>query len=83
MSAIEAGFMVFLAEGNEGIGAVRAVGAQSFTLYVENAGEFQVPLTAVRKVHDGKVLVDAQALPHGVLAATKHVHDAEDPKLVG
>ena len=35
---IEAGFMAFLAEGHEGIGAVRDVSAGKIVVYVENAG---------------------------------------------
>lgn len=83
MSPIETGYMVFLKEGSEGIGAVRAVHADSFLLYVENAGEFSVPLTAVRRVHDGKVLINAGMLEARLVAAVRHAHDAEDPKLVG
>jgi hypothetical protein len=80
---IETGFMAFLAEGKEGIGAVRGVSPDSIILYVENAGEFIVPMKAVRKVHDQKVLLDARQLDRALLDAVGHVHDREDPKLVG
>lgn len=80
---IEPGFMAFLKEGSEGIGAVRAVSSQSLVIYVENAGEFAVPLSAVRKVHDQKVMLDKSRLPHELLEATRHVHEREDPKLAG
>jgi hypothetical protein len=53
---IEPGFMAFVAEGSEGIGAVREVTDKAVIIFIENAGEFTVPLTAVRTVHDQKVM---------------------------
>jgi hypothetical protein len=83
MAAIEVGNMVFLKEGSEGIGAVRELKGDGFSLYVENAGEFFIPRAAVVKVHDGKVLVNPAALDIRLRDAVRHAHDAEDPKLVG
>lgn len=83
MAAIEVGLMVFLVEGSEGIGAVRDVADDGFSLYIENAGDFFIPRSAVVKVHDGKVLIDPKAVDRRLLDAIKHAHDAEDPKLVG
>lgn len=80
---IEQGFMVFLAEGAEGIGAVRDTTADSILVYVENGGEFSVPLAAVKSVHDQKVLLDARLLDKALLDAVGHAHDREDPRLVG
>ena len=80
---IEQGFMAFLAEGKEGIGAVRGVSADHIVIYVENGGEFRVPRTAVRKVHDEKVMLDPGKLDRALLKAVGHAHDSEDPKLVG
>jgi hypothetical protein len=80
---IEIGFMAFVAEGADGIGAVRGVSPDAIVIYVENAGEFIVPMTAVRKVHDQKVLLNPRLLDKALLDAIGHVHDSEDPKLVG
>jgi hypothetical protein len=80
---IEPGYMTFLAEGKEGIGAVREVGGDHIIVYVENGGEFRVPRTAVRKVHDHKVILDPHKLDKALLTAVGHAHDREDPKLVG
>ena len=80
---IETGFMAFINDGREGIGAVRDVSAASLTLYVENAGEFDIPRAAVREVHSGKVMLNPLLLPEKLLRAIGHVHDAEDPKLAG
>lgn len=80
---IEAGFMVFLSDGTEGIGAVRSVSGGTMTIYVENAGEFVVPVAAVRDVHSQKVILDAGRLDKRLLDAVGHHHDSEDPKLAG
>jgi hypothetical protein len=81
--SIEVGFMAFLKEGKEGIGAVRGMNEASLVIYVENAGEFIVPRSAVRKVHDQKVMLDPAKLDKALLDAVGHVHDSEDPRLVG
>ncbi len=80
---IEKGFMAFIAEGREGIGAVREVARDHIVIFVENAGEFEVPRSAVRKVHDDKVILDPKRLDKTLLEAVGHVHDREDPNLLG
>ncbi len=80
---IEPGFMAFLVDGKDGIGAVREVTSTSLVLYIENAGEFVVPRSAVKDVHSQKVLLKPDLLDKRLLAAIGHVHDSEDPKLVG
>jgi hypothetical protein len=80
---IQQGFMTFLAEGKEWIGAVRSVGTDHIVVYVENGGEFKVPRSAVRRVHDDKVILDPGKLDRELLNALGHAHDREDPKLLG
>jgi hypothetical protein len=80
---IEEGFMAFLVDGKDGIGAVREVTTTSLVIYVENAGEFEIPRSAVKDVHSQKVLLKPELLDKRLLAAIGHVHDSEDPKLVG
>jgi len=80
---IETGLMVFLSEGKEGIGAVRETTPDHIVVYVENAGEFTVPRSAIRRVHDGKVILDPHQVDKALLTAVGHVHDSEDPRLVG
>lgn len=82
-TTIEPGFMVFLAEGSEGIGAVREIIEGAIVVYVENGGEFLVPDRAVAAVHDQKVILEPNLLDRKLLEAVGHAHDAEDPKLVG
>jgi hypothetical protein len=80
---IEIGNIAFLTAGREGIGAVRGISDTSLTIYVENAGEFIVPLSAVTRVQEQKVMLDPQQLDADLLDAIGHAHDREDPKLRG
>jgi hypothetical protein len=80
---IQREYMVFLAEGEEGIGAVHDVTAHDFSVYVENFGEFLVPLRAVKSVHDQKVVLDRTQVSKKLLRAVQHAHDGEDPRLAG
>lgn len=83
MQDIETGYMVFVAEGREGIGAVRRVEPHKLIVYVENAGEFAVPVSAVARVHDQKVILSPAKLDPALLKAVGHAHDREDPSLTG
>ena len=80
---IETGFMAFVGDGAEGIGAVRGVSADSITIYVENAGDFIVPISAVTDVHSQKVMLDPKRLKKELLVAIGHAHDSEDPNIAG
>ena len=72
---IEKGFMAFIAEGREGIGAVREVWRDHIMIYVENGGEFpgDAPGVAYWTKQLDKKLLDAVG----------HAHDSEDPRLLG
>ena len=48
-------------------------------VFIENAGDFVVPVAAVRSVHDGKVILDGAQLDRPILRAIAHAHDREDP----
>lgn len=78
---VEVGYQVFVEEGGEEVGAVREVHPHQLTVYLENAGDFVVPAAAVLRVHDGKVIVDANHLPAALREAIAHAHDREDPRL--
>ena len=80
-SPIEIGFQVYAEEGGETFGAVRGLVPQTNALiiYIENAGDFEVPTEAVRRVHDGKVIVDVGRLDARLRAAIAHAHDREEP----
>ncbi|MCC8627365.1 hypothetical protein [Xanthomonas vesicatoria] len=79
MQQIEIGQMVFLRDGEVGVGAVRDIlndGAE-LVINIENGGDFVLPASAVRDVHSGKVLLDVDRLPEDVRNALRHVHDSE------
>jgi hypothetical protein len=81
---IEVGFQTFVADGGEEFGAVRAVhthGRAEMVIYVENAGDFTVPIEAVEAVHSGKVILNCAKLDRRLREAIGHAHDAEKPGL--
>jgi len=77
--SIEVGFQVFLKDGTEEFGAVKdLLSARSeLVIYVENHGEFVVPLSAVHAVHSQKVMLDPARLDKKLRTAIGHAHDAE------
>ena len=77
----EIGDQVFTQEGGEEIGAVRNIRGQTLRVYVENAGDFDVPMAAVKACHDGKVILDIDQLSESMRDAIEHAHDAERPGL--
>jgi hypothetical protein len=80
--AIEIGYQTFVSDGGEEFGAVREVspnGRPELVIYVENAGEFVVPLSAVEAVHSQKVILNCAKLERRLRRAIGHAHDAEEP----
>jgi hypothetical protein len=78
---IREGFDVFLHDGDKAVGAVRKVHAHGLTVYVENAGDFDVPQAAVVGAHDEKVVLDSARIDPRMKAAIKREHSAEDPRI--
>jgi hypothetical protein len=81
---IQEGFEVFVSDDAKAFGAVRQVsphGRPEFVVYVENAGDFTVPLGAVEAVHSQKVIVNCGKLDRRLRQAIGHAHDAEDPRI--
>lgn len=84
MERIGEDYEVFVHDGDVAVGAVRAVspnGRPQLVVYVENSGDFYVPLSAVREVHDGKVVLDCGKLEPRLRNAIGHAHVAEDPNV--
>ena len=82
MERIEEGFEVYVHDGDVGFGAVRQVrpgGRPEIIIYVENAGDFVVPLAVVSDVHDEKVVLDCAKLEARLKKAIGHAHAVEDP----
>ena len=79
---IEPGFQAFVSDGGEEFGAVRQVspgGRPELVIYVENAGEFTVPFSAVDAVHSEKVVFNCAKLDRRLRRAIGHAHDSEKP----
>lgn len=82
--SVQEGFEVFVSDDNKAFGAVRQVrphGRPELIVYVENAGDFTIPLAAVRAIHSQKVVVDCDKLDHKLRKAIGHAHDSEDPTI--
>lgn len=78
---ISEGLMVFITDGDEGIGSVREIrhGLPELVIYIENAGDFVVPLSAVKTVHSDKVILNFDRLDLRMRDAIRHARDSEDP----
>jgi len=76
---IQIGFQAFTSDGGEEFGAVRKVTPHELTIYVENAGDFTVPMNAVEAVHSEKVVVNCAKLDSRLRKAIGHAHDREEP----
>jgi hypothetical protein len=79
--AIREGFDVFVHDGDKAVGAVRKVSPRELVVYVENAGDFVVLISAVKEVQAEKVVLDCSKLEHRMRRAIGHAHEHEDPNL--
>ncbi|WDK30003.1 hypothetical protein [Xanthomonas campestris] len=81
MQQVEVGQMVFLRDGEVGVGAVREVRSNGAELVIniENGGDFTVATSVVRDVHSGKVMLDVEQLPEAVRDALRKPHENELP----
>jgi hypothetical protein len=75
---IEVGYQAFAKGAEEEFGAVRQVRVADLVIYIEDAGDTIVPLSAVVDVIEGKVIVDAGKLEEGVRRAIEGAHRDED-----
>jgi len=81
MNPIREDYAVFVHDGDKQVGAVRHVSAHEIRIYVENAGDFTVPLAAVKDVTDDKVTLDSGKLDADLRKAIGHAHTGEDPRI--
>jgi hypothetical protein len=81
--SIQEGFDVFVHDGEKAFGAVREArkGSAHMIVYVEGAGDFSVPLAAVKEVESGKVVLDCAKIDAALKRAIGHAHDREDPRI--
>jgi hypothetical protein len=79
---IEVGYQTYIYDGGEPFGAIRNILRSrhpELVIYVERAGEFVVPLDAVKSVHSGKVILNYSRLERRLQHAIDHAHDDEKP----
>ena len=76
---IKVGFQAFVSDGGDEFGAVREIFPESVVVYVENSGDFVIPLDSVESVHAQKVVFTCDKLAPPLRQAIGHAHDAEDP----
>lgn len=75
---VAVGDQLFLEENGEKIGAVRDVTPDHLVVYIEAAGDFEVPGDWVRAAHYGKVVLDPTKISDpALLAAASHAHESE------
>lgn len=79
--SIEEGALVFVADGEDGVGSVRRLmrDENAVLVYIENGGDFVIPAKGIRAVHSGKVLLDLDHLPEPVLKAIANARKSEYP----
>lgn len=78
---ITEGSATFIERGTTPFGAVREIkpgGRAEIIVYVENSGDFVVPMAAVQDVHFDKVILKLKSLDARLRQAIGHAHDAED-----
>ncbi len=77
--SIEPGFQTFVDDSPEEFGSVRGVSddGRTLTVYVENAGDFPVPASAILSVQSEKVTFACRRLDRKLRAAIGHAHDRE------
>ena len=81
MSPIREGFDVAVHDGEKAFGAVRHVSKDEITVYVEAAGDFRIPLSAVKDVEDERVVLDCAKLDKELRRAIGHAREGEDPRI--
>jgi hypothetical protein len=78
---IQVGYQAYVSEGGETFGAIRAVAPESVVVYVENAGDYAIPIDAIKAVHYQKVVFDWEKLDPKLIELIAHAHEAEEPGL--
>jgi len=78
---IREGFDVFLHDGGKAFGAVRQVRKAELVVYIENAGDFEIPLSAVKDAQAEKVILDSALLAPKLREAIHRAHSGEDPRI--
>ncbi len=78
---IQEGFDVFLHDGQKAFGAVRQVHKSGIVVYVENGGDFDVPMAAIVDAYSEKVILDSAKIEPKLKEAIRKAHSGEDPRI--
>ena len=81
MEKIAEGFDVFVHDGEKAFGAVRQLLQGGLVVYVENAGDFEVPFSAVKDAEAEKVILDSGKIDPRLKEAIRRAHSGEDPRI--
>jgi len=71
------GDQLFPSEEGESFGTVLDADTEDLRVYIEGFGPTALPPTAVKAVHDAKVIVDIDQLPRELREGVAHAHDRE------
>ena len=79
MGTIEAGFQTFLSDSPEPFGSVRSTpkNKREVIVNVANAGDFVIPMSAVKDVESATVTFDCNKIDRLVREAIEHAHRHE------
>jgi hypothetical protein len=75
---VAVGDHVVLADGDEEVGAIRAIARDHVVIYIEGAGDFIVTGESVRAAHAGKLVLDPEHVSARLLEAARLAHQAEE-----
>jgi hypothetical protein len=74
---VAVGDHVVLADGDDEVGAIRAIARDHLIVYIEGAGDFVVTGEEVRAAHAGKLVLDTERLEPRLLEAARQAHRDE------
>jgi glyoxylase-like metal-dependent hydrolase (beta-lactamase superfamily II) len=75
---VAVGDHVVLADGEDEVGAIRAITRDHVVVYIEGAGDFIVTGDSVRAAHAGKLVLDPDRVEPRLLEAARLAHQAEE-----
>ncbi len=75
--AVKIGDQLFQREDGAAFGSVVGIHSHELLVEIEGVGQAVLPGTAIKAVHDGKVIVDVQLLPAPLRNSIQHAHDRE------
>ena len=74
---VKIGDQLFQREDGTVFGAVVGIHEHELLVEIEGVGQAVLPGTAIKAVHDGKLIVDISLLPAPLRTSIKHAHDRE------